>query len=189
MLWNGITTCMFQMRKLGRQREAKWHVRPYSEWETVNSGNKTLFSLTEREKWTPKWYRISATWISLLPPPYFSPRKFLPVRCWHFKRILLNLVISPPEVVFFYSSGSISPTQLEGAVPAMVGCSAAVSTGWEQRRLPGCEPVVLTIKLWQQKVPLDTAKVPWGKSPMLRITVLEERKQSSWNKCREHTLK
>ena len=37
-------------------------------------------------------------------------------------------------------------------------------------------------------MPLDTAKVPWGKFPMFRITVLEERKQRSWNKYREYTL-
>ena len=125
MLRNGIMTCMFQTRKLGQQREAKRHGRPYSEWEMVNSGNKTSLSLTDREKWTPKWCRISVTWISLLSPPYFSPRKFLPIGCWYFKRLLLNLVIFPLEVVFFYSSGSMSLTQLGGAVPGTVVCSAA----------------------------------------------------------------
>ena len=192
MLWNGIMTCMFQTRKLGQQREAKQHGRPYSEWEMVNSGHKTSLSLSDREKWTPKWCRISVTWISLLSPPYFSPRKFLPIRCWYFKRLLLNLVIFPLEVVFFYSLGSIYLTQLGGAVPGMVGCSAACPVSIHKKS------IALTAWLWassihHQDVTTKSASghcnVPWWKFSILRIAILEERKQRSWNKYREYTLK
>ena len=181
MLWNGIMTCMFQMRKLGQQREAKWHVRPYSEWETVNSGNKTLFSLTEREKWTPRWYRISVTWISLLFPPYFSPRKFLPIRCWYFKRLLLNLVIFPLKLSSFIPWGpclSLSWGVLSGWRWGVWQHAWSLSIRWEKHRPPGCEPVVSTPKLWQRKC-LWTLPMSLGENSPYWESMLEERKQRS----------
>ena len=44
-------------------------------------------------------------------PPISLLESSSPVRCWHFKRVLLSLIIFPLEVVFFYSLGSIFLTQ------------------------------------------------------------------------------
>lgn len=182
-----------------QQREAKWHVRPYSEWETVNSGNKTLFSLTEREKWTPKVVQNLCHVNLPLFPPYFSPRKFLPIRCWYFKRLLLNLVIFL-EVVFFIPWGpclSFSWGVLSRWRWGVRQHAWSLSVRWEKLDpsplVAGVHPMT---KLWQQKC-LWTLPMSLGENSPYWESMLEEENRGArintgntpWNKSgewREH---